>query len=584
MVINNMAASKACLVANRGMAACRIIRTLKALGVRSIIAYTQEDSCTLATQQADVACLVSDYYNVEALVSMARHHDAALHPGYGFLSESPRLAHACDVANVRWIGPSVTTLTGVDSKQRAKTLATTLGIPTLPTILPDALDGTQPVMFKADSGGGGHGMRVVRTLSDYTQAQLALQRMQGGDGFLEPLIQQARHIEVQIAFDQNGHGMHLWTRDGSVQWHGQKRIERASLQNYPELQEAALCLGKHINYTNLGTVEFLVHPDGFFFLEINPRLQVEHGITEAITGIDLVAWQWHLAHHAHLSTLAKTICYTHTHAVQARVYAHVVKPVQCTHVVTPHHPVRVDLAIAPGDVLSPLYEHLVANVITTGNSLQQAQDACYQAVKNLDIGVPTHQTELCHWLKCLQRTPCVTTDWLMPIKPSPEHIIAQWLQTCYTTHPLLMDAWGALTLQERHASITPFLTQVKGLENGRFLMIIHGQCYILHHQQDGWYCNGHAWLGPPCAYLYDHQTPIYHEASAAVVAPFSGTIVALTAEIGDTVMQGDLLLKLHSMKWQHHVVSTIDGIVQECHVALGQLVMPQQKLYTLLSI
>src|SRR6478736_1564724 len=304
------------LIANRGAIACRIIRTLKKLGIRSVAVYTKADADSLHVQLADVAELIGDgpaadsYLNMEKILAVAEKHGAqAIHPGYGFLSENTGFAAACAARGIAFVGPRAEHITAFGLKHTARELAEQNGIPLSPGtgLLDDIAQAiaagntiSYPVMLKSTAGGGGIGMQICHSADDLTDAFDSVQRLSrnnfGNAGlFIEKYIEHARHIEVQIFGDGKGGVLALGERDCSLQRRNQKVIEETPAPDISEavrnaLHNTAVRLCAAVNYANAGTVEFIydAKTEEFYFLEVNTRLQVEHGVTEAVTGIDLV--------------------------------------------------------------------------------------------------------------------------------------------------------------------------------------------------------------------------------------------------------------------------------------------------------
>ena len=311
------------LIANRGEIACRIIRTLRRLRVASVAVYSDADRYAAHSLQADESVHIGaspvseSYLRQETLIEAARAVGAqAIHPGYGFLSESAAFSEACESAGLVFVGPTTGQIREFGLKHRAREIAAQTGVPLLPGtgLLPDAAAARfeaerigYPVMLKSTAGGGGIGMQLVRDGAAMTQAfdsveRLARKNFSRGGVFLERFIERARHIEVQIFGDGAGAVVALGERDCSVQRRNQKLIEETPAFGLPagireKLSDAAVRLGKAVSYRSVGTVEFVYDTDRqeFYFLEVNTRLQVEHGVTEAVTGVDLVEWMLKIA-------------------------------------------------------------------------------------------------------------------------------------------------------------------------------------------------------------------------------------------------------------------------------------------------
>src|SRR5271165_2919659 len=342
------------LIANRGEIAIRVMRAATELGIRTIAIHSQEDRFSLHRTKADESYLVGEgkgpieaYLDIADIVRIAKEARAdAVHPGYGFLSESPEFAEACAAANIVFVGPSPDTMRRLGNKVEARNLAAAAGVPVMPATPPLPADDAQvmamasavgfPVMLKASWGGGGRGMRVVESDKDLIETVAAARREAkaafGKDEvYLEKLIRRARHVEVQILGDSHGNLVHLFERDCTVQRRNQKVVERApaaflsDVQRH-ELCEAALKIGRTVGYRAAGTVEFLQDADTgkFYFIEVNPRIQVEHTVTECVTGIDIVKAQLRIAAGARVGTPESGVppqqdIHVSAHALQCRV-------------------------------------------------------------------------------------------------------------------------------------------------------------------------------------------------------------------------------------------------------------------------
>jgi 3-methylcrotonyl-CoA carboxylase alpha subunit len=335
------------LIANRGEIACRIARTARRMGIATIAVYSEADADALHVQAADSAVLIGaapardSYLNIARIIAAARAGGAdAIHPGYGFLSENPAFAEACAQAGIIFVGPPPSAMRAMGSKATAKTLMEQAGVPLLPGYHgenqdPDFLahQATRvgfPVMIKAVAGGGGRGMRIVEAANDFIPALAAAQQEAasafGDDNVLiERYLAQPRHIEVQVFADSHGNVVHLFERDCSVQRRHQKVIEEAPAfgldsDHRAAMGAAAVAAARAVGYQGAGTVEFVANETGFYFLEMNTRLQVEHPVTEAITGFDLVGWQLRVAAGEKLPATQDEIRIT-GHAIEARIYA-----------------------------------------------------------------------------------------------------------------------------------------------------------------------------------------------------------------------------------------------------------------------
>ena len=421
------------LIANRGAIACRILRTLRELKVEGVAVYSQADAASLHILQADEAhCLgegaaAATYLAVDKLLAIAKSSGAtAIHPGYGFLSENAAFAEACEAAGIAFIGPTPEQLRVFGLKHTARDLARRHGVPLLEgTELLDSLDaalvaGEQvgyPVMLKSTAGGGGIGMRVCRTAGELSESFEAVKRLgqnnfSDAGVFIEKYIERARHLEVQVFGDGQGQVIALGVRDCSVQRRNQKVLEETPAPNLPEgmadeLCAAAIQLAKAVNYRSAGTVEFVFDSDAgrFYFLEVNTRLQVEHGVTEQVWGVDLVRWMVQLAAGdlPLLSELSQGLK-AEGHAIQARLYAEdpgrdfQPSPGLLTAVKFPQadgKQLRIVTWVEAGCQIPPYFDPMIAKVIRWAPTREQARLGLHQALdESLLYGVETNRQYL----------------------------------------------------------------------------------------------------------------------------------------------------------------------------------------------
>ncbi|MFJ5955726.1 acetyl/propionyl/methylcrotonyl-CoA carboxylase subunit alpha [Paenarthrobacter sp. NPDC092416] len=432
------------LVANRGEIACRVIRTLKDMGIRSVAVYSDADKNAKHVELADTAVAIGgtspseSYLRIEAIIDACRRTGAqAVHPGYGFLSENVEFAKALDAAGITFIGPGIDAIDVMGDKIRSKNHVMAYDVPCVPGIatpgltdqeLLDAAAGVGfPLLIKPSAGGGGKGMHVVERLEDMPSILQTARRVAAsafGDDtlFLERLIQSPRHIEVQILADNHGNVIHLGERECSLQRRHQKVIEEAPSALFESLAdgaeerarigEAACNAARSVNYSGAGTVEFLVsdeHPDEFFFMEMNTRLQVEHPVTEMVTGIDLVEWQVRIAA-GEVLTVAQSDVVLNGHAVEARVYAEVPErnfmpsmgrivalaedgapDAAVTGHPRTHANVRIDSAMRDELEITGDYDPMLAKVIAWGNDRAAALDTLDAALSRYTLlGVDTN--------------------------------------------------------------------------------------------------------------------------------------------------------------------------------------------------
>jgi acetyl-CoA carboxylase biotin carboxylase subunit len=421
------------LIANRGEIALRIIRACKELGVRTVAVYSEADGDCLHVRMADEAVCIgaapsaSSYRNIPALISAAEITDVeAIHPGYGFLAENAHFAEICDSCQITFIGPSPEAMRLMGDKVEAKKAMAKAGVPLIPgsqgaiatkeEALRVAKQIQYPVILKAAAGGGGKGMRLahndVRMISAFMTAQAEAEAAFGvPDVFIEKYIEHPRHVEIQIAADNFGHVVSLGERECSIQRRYQKLLEESpspivDSKMRKRMGEIAVRGAKAANYTSVGTIEFLVDQKGnFFFLEMNTRIQVEHPVTEAVTGVDLIKEQIRIAAGERLSFTQEDVRWQ-GHAIECRINAE--DPDQdfmpCPGQVTLYHApggpnVRVDSHLYTGYRVPPHYDSLLAKVITTGRNRQEAIQTMLRAldemaVEPLKTTIPFHRRVL----------------------------------------------------------------------------------------------------------------------------------------------------------------------------------------------
>ena len=411
------------LIANRGEIACRIAATLREMGIRPVAVCSQADRGARHTRVVDEVHEIgppearASYLNIEALVRAARHSGAeAVHPGYGFLAENAEFAAAVESAGLVFIGPTPEQIRAMGDKRAARAVAEKAGAPVVPGAEGDDTEAVvraahrigYPVMLKAALGGGGKGMRAVGSEAELRESiestrRVALSGFGDAALYVEKRLDRARHVEVQVAGDGRGHAVHLFERECSLQRRHQKVIEEspspavdAALRR--KLCAAAVKVAKAVSYRGLGTIEFLLDPDGrFYFLEMNTRLQVEHPVTEGVTGLDLVRIQLEIAAGADLGAEV-TEATQRGHAIEARVYAEdatrgfVPQAGRAVRVRWPEGPfVRVDAGIESGDEIPVHYDPILAKIVATGASRERAMARLTKALDETVVhGVATN--------------------------------------------------------------------------------------------------------------------------------------------------------------------------------------------------
>lgn len=418
------------LVANRGEIAVRIIRALREMDIQSVAVYSEVDRAALHVQMADEAVCIGpapsreSYLDIQRVLKAAQQTGAeAVHPGYGFLSENAAFAQACGDAGLRFIGPRPEAIAGMGSKTAARRIAIAAGAPVVPGTeqgLTDLAEARRvaaeigyPVLLKAAAGGGGKGMRRVDSPAELESAirgasSEAERAFGSGEVYLEKLVEQPRHIEVQVLGDEYGHLIHLGERECSIQRRHQKVVEECPsplVQRFPELRsrigDAALQIARAVKYSSAGTLEFLSDQEGnFYFLEMNTRLQVEHPVTELVTGIDLVQWQIRIAAGERLTVKQDDVSW-HGAAIECRVYAEdadngfLPAPGMIAHYVEPAGPgVRVDGGVYAGWNIPLEYDPLIAKLSVWAGDRDLAIARMLRAVREFQILGPVNNLPL----------------------------------------------------------------------------------------------------------------------------------------------------------------------------------------------
>ena len=413
------------LIANRGEIACRVIRTARAMGLRSVAVYSEADRGAMHVAEADEAVLLGparardSYLNIERVIEAARKSGAeAVHPGYGFLSENSEFAQACVDAGLVFVGPTAEMMIAMGSKSGSKALMEKAGVPLVPGYHGEAQDGATlaaaadkigfPVLVKASAGGGGRGMRIVRSAGELAAAIVSAKREAkaafGDDRMLiEKYVDNPRHIEVQVIGDSHGNLVSLFERECTLQRRHQKVIEEAPSPTLSPAQREAVCAAARkaaaaVNYVGAGTIEFVSNGKDVFFIEMNTRLQVEHPVTELITGINLVEWQLRVAFGERLPLAQQDIGF-HGHAIEARVYAEnpqknfmpSVGRIKTWQTPPAVDGLRIDSGYRKGDMVSPYYDAMLAKVIAWAPTRQAAIDKLNHGLQETDVrGVITN--------------------------------------------------------------------------------------------------------------------------------------------------------------------------------------------------
>jgi len=639
------------LIANRGEIACRITRTARRLGIETIAVYSEADAHALHVQAADRAYPIGpapareSYLNIARIIETARAAGAeAIHPGYGFLSENPVFAEACADAGIVFVGPPPSAMRAMGSKSAAKALMEKSAVPLLPGYHgdrqePDFLADQAarigfPVVIKAVSGGGGRGMRVVASAAEFAPA-LGSARQEAASAFgddrvlIERYLQRPRHIEVQVFADTHGNAVHLFERDCSAQRRHQKVLEEApapglSPTQRDQMGSAAVAAAKAVGYVGAGTVEFVADADGFFFLEMNTRLQVEHPVTEMVTGFDLVEWQLRVASGEPLPAAQSAITLT-GHAIEARIYAEdpardfapSVGRLALFRTPAETDGVRVDTGFATGDTVSIHYDAMLAKLICHGPTrdaalrrLRQALADCAVAgvASNLDLlgriaghpdfaagGIDTgFIAREAQTLLAPQGTPppeilaiaaLAVLEAETPAGDDPWDARDQWWlnttparmldftdgETSYPV-PVMRDgaAWriGRLLGSAERLDEARLRVSLDGVQ--RTVTVVIDQHVVTLRD------NGLTWrltVPDPLAAADDEE-----DAGDRLVAPIPGLVTEVSASVGDRVTRGQVLVVLEAMKTVFRLSAPADTVVASVSCAAGEMVQEGQML------
>ena len=629
------------LVANRGEIAVRVVRTLRRLGIRSVAVYSDADAGARHVREADVAVRLGpaaareSYLSVERVVAAAVATGAqAVHPGYGFLSENPSLAAACADAGIVFVGPPVDAIAVMGDKIRAKQTVSAAGVPVVPgrsepgltdaDLLEASAEVGFPVMLKPSAGGGGKGMRVAAGIDELREAIPGARREAAaafGDDtlFLERYVARPRHIEVQVLADAHGQVVHLGERECSLQRRHQKVVEEApspllSAEQRARMGAAAVEVARAVDYRGAGTVEFLVSgdaPDEFFFLEMNTRLQVEHPVTELVTGLDLVEQQLRIAAGERLDVAVRMDGW----AVEARVYAEdpargflpTGGPVLALREPTGQH-VRVDSGLRAGSAVTSDYDPMLAKVVAWGPDRVTALARLDRALAaHVVLGVPTNTA----FLRGLLTHPDVVAGRLdtqlverVPLPPTevPREVLAAYAvlarqelvgagpwdaATAWRPGGPAWTTWRLALPDGSHTAVSLRGSQVRIGDGEPFAARAEGDLVTVEGSARRWLraVDGHTtWLGSDLGTwaLAEEQLVVRPAsggaADATVRSPMPGTVLAVHAAPGEDVSGGSPLVVVEAMKMEHVLRAPYDGRVAEVRVRVGDAVAVDQVL------
>ena len=639
---SNNPALTSILVANRGEIACRVMRTAKALGLTTVAVHSATDRNARHVREADIAVdlggskAADSYLQIDKLIAAAKSSSAqAIHPGYGFLSENAAFARAVEQAGLVFLGPPASAIDAMGSKSAAKSLMETAGVPLVPGYHGEGQDAATfreaaarigyPVLLKATAGGGGKGMKVVERDEDLAEALASAQRearSSFGDSrmLVEKYVLKPRHVEIQVFADQHGHCLYLNERDCSIQRRHQKVVEEApapglSAELRRAMGEAAVRAAQTIGYVGAGTVEFLLDARGeFFFMEMNTRLQVEHPVTEAITGLDLVAWQIRVAQGAPLPITQEQVP-LNGHAIEVRLYAEdpvndflpATGTLQVYRESTPGPGRRVDSGVTEGDEVSPFYDPMLGKLIAWGENREQARLRLLAMLDEFAVGglrtnlgfvrrivahpafaeaeldtgfIPRYQADLLpaaqglsedFWQAAAQAYRQSTSNSRRDDDPHSPWATANGMRLGLPSEVDVYLSCGGETRK----------VQLRGAANDQ--VQLRGEQLTLQHddvrrhslairQGDTLYLR---WQGE--LHAVQRVDPIAaveasHTQQGGLSAPMNGSIVRVLVEVGQQVDAGAPLVVLEAMKMEHSIRASQSGTVSALYCAEGEMV------------
>ncbi|MGB6118613.1 MAG: acetyl/propionyl/methylcrotonyl-CoA carboxylase subunit alpha [Mesorhizobium sp.] len=632
---------KKILIANRGEIACRVMRTARRMGIATVAVYSDADARSMHVAMADEAVnigpapVADSYLRADRIIEAAKATGAqAIHPGYGFLSENPNFVAQVVEAGLVFIGPSASSIRAMGLKDAAKALMEKAGVPVVPGYHGDgqalvllagkANEIGYPVLIKARAGGGGKGMRKVDSPDDFADALSGAKREAkaafGDDAVLvEKYVEKPRHIEVQVFGDNHGNAVHLFERDCSAQRRHQKVIEEAPAPDMPAdmrkaMTDAAVKAAKAIDYSGAGTIEFIVdasdglRADRFWFMEMNTRLQVEHPVTEMVTGVDLVEWQLRVAAGEKLP-LSQDQIRLSGHAFEARIYAEDATKGFLPAIGTLHHlrfpaqapegaTMRIETGVREGDAISPFYDPMIAKLVVHAGDRQSALEALGVALAETEIAGSITNTA---FLAALAADPDFASgdvdtgliarhqDELTVLPAATTRTAAQAALAASAAQfsPGAADPWAAIAGYAHFHPVARRVVLEKGEEQVEARVWARGQNLVVAID-GGEVATGHTadvavWPGHVTVFdgavghTYKSPDPFAAAADAgagsgSVRAPMPGLVKLVRAATGDTVKKGQPLLILEAMKMEHTILAASDGEVAEI-VSEGSQVM-----------
>ena len=649
------------LIANRGEIAVRIMRTAKKLGIRSVAIYSRIDADSLHVKMADEAYCIGEaelsetYLNIPKIIELANETACdAIHPGYGFLAENPSFVAACDEADIIFIGPSAHAMQVMGNKIEARAYAKNSGVP-----ITEGLTGDKetllkakdkigfPVLLKAAAGGGGKGMQIVREEKELEEALEATSRQAKAyfddeTVYIEKYLEEPRHIEIQILGDTHGNVVHLFERECSIQRRYQKIIEESpSATLTPEVRkkmgEAAVQIGKKIGYSNAGTIEFLVDKElNFYFLEMNTRVQVEHPVTEMVTGIDIIEEQIRIAEGERLRLKQEDI-HQHGHAIECRIYAEdpennfLPSPGMMTLYCEPHGDhIRIDTGVTPGTEIKSAFDPMISKLVVWGETRTEAIKRMNEALafygihgirtnisylKKLIVGEPflnnTISTKFCD-----EHTDEIVAEIKQEKEEIPRHILVIGYLLLSLNHKPTNgfrstepgDIWASIGFWRQLEKLTVscdgeetsvfiprnhenwmefeiggklYQAEAVDCQNSSLQFTIDTEPYHILYSEDKdnqeyISMGGHIFLMTRLDFLPDEMVAASSESLGAdhshINAPMPGKVIKINVKPGDEVKKGEVLMILEAMKMENNIVAFRDAKIEEVNVEMNQLV------------
>jgi 3-methylcrotonyl-CoA carboxylase alpha subunit len=644
------------LIANRGEIAVRVIGTARALGMRTIAVYSDADRDALHVKLADEAHYIgpsparASYLDVARIIEVARKAEAAcIHPGYGFLSERPELVEACAAAGIAFVGPPLAAMRAMGSKSEAKAIMAKAGVPVVPGYFGErqepaflkqkAYETGYPVLIKAVAGGGGKGMRKVEKQIDFERALEAARReaeASFGDGrvLVEKMIERPRHIEIQIFADSHGGVVHLYERECSAQRRHQKVLEETPAPGMDAalraaMTKAAVTAAKAVGYQGAGTVEFIadgtkpLSAERYYFLEMNTRLQVEHPVTEMVTGLDLVEWQFRVAAGEKLPRGQDEIR-LHGHAIEARLYAEDPEKgflPSTGKLFALQFPkgegIRVDTGVAAGDEVSPFYDPMIAKLVAGGGTRAEALERLARALDATQIVGPRSNVA---FLQALVRLPAVREGKIdtglieregtaLGLAPQPTDFAAaaRAVESFVLREQETMRTRARRRSDERHSpwdapdafgfAAAREMTYAVSIDGARAAARVRFDAGGIHASIEGkdavdcavveageafiaWHAGRQTKVVPEEAIAVDLE---HLDSGGIVRAPMHGKVLSIEVKEGARVKKGERLCVIEAMKMEHALTAPLAGVVSELAVKAGDQVAERAKILVIVA-